>query len=269
MSIADKLSSMATHLQDAYKALNDKGATIPAQKNMANLAEAILSIPGIAPPEPNSLGDLKAQLEAGTAAANFPIGTEIEDIWNGSSNPLIVGTYQTINGKSAVGLVRKFVAPNEQQFGNSATYTTSTIFTYLQGDYLNKCSDELKSVISESTVNYMAAYTGSLDQAKGKWHLLSGVEVYGTKNAGEGQAWEYWEQKAGVSAPTDHYCDGRVGYDASGKSVRYWLRSIYDKSDSSRVWTITDTTAMLPGALQGMKVTDKYGVLPFCYVIAD
>lgn len=45
MSIASELLALQTHITNAYGAVNDKGGTIPANKNMANLDDAIASIP--------------------------------------------------------------------------------------------------------------------------------------------------------------------------------------------------------------------------------
>ena len=44
MAISDTLSSIATNLSNAYDALSAKGATIPAFKNIENLASAIATI---------------------------------------------------------------------------------------------------------------------------------------------------------------------------------------------------------------------------------
>ena len=44
MSIATELLALQTHITNAYGAVNDKGGTIPANKNMANLSTAIASI---------------------------------------------------------------------------------------------------------------------------------------------------------------------------------------------------------------------------------
>lgn len=45
MSIATELTALSGHITNAYNAVNTKGGTIPANKNMANLDDAILSIP--------------------------------------------------------------------------------------------------------------------------------------------------------------------------------------------------------------------------------
>lgn len=45
MSIATELTALSGHITNAYDAVSTKGGTIPANKNMANLDDAILSIP--------------------------------------------------------------------------------------------------------------------------------------------------------------------------------------------------------------------------------
>lgn len=44
MSIASELSALNGYILGAYDEINDKGGTVPANKNMANLASAIASI---------------------------------------------------------------------------------------------------------------------------------------------------------------------------------------------------------------------------------
>lgn len=46
MSIASELSALNGYILGAYDEVNDKGGTVPANKNMANLASAIASISG-------------------------------------------------------------------------------------------------------------------------------------------------------------------------------------------------------------------------------
>lgn len=46
MSIASELSALNGYILGAYDEINDKGGTVPANKNMANLASAISSIEG-------------------------------------------------------------------------------------------------------------------------------------------------------------------------------------------------------------------------------
>ena len=46
MSIASELNALNGHIISAYDEINTKGGTVPANKNMSNLASAIASIPG-------------------------------------------------------------------------------------------------------------------------------------------------------------------------------------------------------------------------------
>lgn len=45
MAISDTITSMQNHLKNAYDKVSEKGGTLPAEKNMANLSEAIGSVP--------------------------------------------------------------------------------------------------------------------------------------------------------------------------------------------------------------------------------
>lgn len=49
MAIKDTIESIKEHLEDAYGIAEEKGATIPSQKNMVNLADTISSISGGSP----------------------------------------------------------------------------------------------------------------------------------------------------------------------------------------------------------------------------
>lgn len=46
MAISETINSIKTHLGEAYASLEEKGATIPTNKNIENLADSILSIEG-------------------------------------------------------------------------------------------------------------------------------------------------------------------------------------------------------------------------------
>lgn len=46
MAVADTINSIKTHIQDAYGVAEEKGATIPTNKNLENLADTIGSISG-------------------------------------------------------------------------------------------------------------------------------------------------------------------------------------------------------------------------------
>lgn len=268
-SLKETAASLYENIANAYTALEENGYYLPEQKNAENLAGTIRREfkPPIDPENP-TFNMIKLALLYDNPAEYLPIGTEIPDTWNGQSNPLIIGTYKTINNKKAAGLVRKYVEPTSRAFGSNVNYQTSTILTYLNSTYLNACSEELKAVISETAAQW---YNGtSIIEVPGKWHLLSGIEVYGTKNTGEGVAWEYWKNKIGTSNPADSPMGntGRSVADRNGNASYWWLRSQYS---SSYVCIVNPD-----GYINRFRDPNSYsepsktsGVLPQCYIIAD
>lgn len=213
----------------------------------------------------NSLYGLQAALLAGNAASDFPVGHEFEDTYAGNSNPMIVAHYGTgvVNGETVEGvyLVRKYVEPTSQQFGGSVDYASSAIKNFLDTTYLNNCSEALKSVISNVSVQY---YNGSSKTTvAGKLFLMSAYEVcnQGVGAASyEGVMWDYWKQKTGLSAPDAMYTNnnGRIMKDRNGTAQYVWLRS---RNSSSNV------CAVYPNGNVGYNgPSNSSGVLPACFV---
>lgn len=217
-----------------------------------------------APAIPNTLDELKQALNEGK---DIEIGTEIEDTWDGESNPLIVGTNTTINGAKAVGLLRKYAIKGVTfNTSNNISYINSNIHKYLQGDYLENCSDELKAIISEASVPY---YNGSSNVGvQGKWFLFSEAEVLANlAKITEGSAWDYWKEKTGLSSPNSNSNAGRVVTNNSGAAQRYWLRTRYVASAGGA----TGVCMIDPDGSEKY-VDPTYSnnyILPFCYVTAD
>lgn len=216
-------------------------------------------------PEPPSLAGLKAALNRGVAANTYPVGTEIEDEYDGQSNPLIVAQYLDESNNSAyynsngVILVRKYVEPVSQTFGSNVNYITSTIIGFLDTTYYNNCSEELKSTISNFGVPY---YTGTqMEKVTGKWFLMSAYEVC-SKGSGtyEGVMWDYWKEKTHLSAPDNLLSSnsGRIMKGRDGTNQHVWLRSRYDSSLVCYVYTTGDVTYNGP--------SNSYGVIPACFI---
>lgn len=210
----------------------------------------------------NTLSRLKIALNNGQAESLFPPGTEIPDTYANSSNPLIVGIYENIDGKTRVGLVRRYVDPIWQTFGSNSDYRTSAVLNFLQTTYLNNCSEELKPLLAEASVPYYPG-SGPEVQVASKWHLLSSTNVMGSNSNREQPAWPYWQQVTGLSSGSNSANDGRVrtGRGASGK-VTWWLRSW---GSSSWVWDIVSTGEAVSTGIP----TSSFGVLPICYITQD
>ena len=75
MSIASELSALNGYILGAYDEINDKGGTVPQNKNMANLATAISSISGGGGTPSLWTGGLNPQL-AQTVTMTFNLGTD-------------------------------------------------------------------------------------------------------------------------------------------------------------------------------------------------
>lgn len=230
-------------------------------REYAQLIQEIVTTP--------TLAGLKRALNAGNAAEKYPIGTEIPDTWNGNDNPLIVAHYTNIelsDGTTKPGayLVRKYVDPTYQAFGSNANYSSSTVKSYLDNAYFAACSDEAKETVSEIQV---PCYNGStIAPFPSKFFLMSATNVLAVLIGGEGEPWDYWKQKTGLSG------NGMIGYSASANTGRVvknrngvsqyaWLRSRYD---STHAYLIQN------GGDAGWDSTSNgRGVLPACAVVAD
>lgn len=231
-------------------------------KNLANLPGAIASIPQGPSWDPTNptLATLKEAINAGI---DIEIGLEIPDTYNGASNPLIVA--QNLNntnntaygGAEGVILVRKYVEPTAQVFHmSSVNYTTSTVRSFLNGTYLNNCSDAIKSIISDISIPYNNTMVQS------KFFLMSDREVCSNRSSVvEGEMWDYWKQKTRLSSPSSGYNNGRIMKASNGAAQRVWLRSQYQYSYVCLVALDGSVGSDTPGL--------SLGVLPACFIGKD
>lgn len=249
--------AIAKNLAEAYAAIEEMGGTSPEHKNFANLAAAVETITGGGG---LTLAGLKKALLTGK---NLPdIGTEIPDEYNGNKNPLIVAQYLDSTNNSSYGgavgaiLIRKYVEPVSQTFGSTAIYSTSTIKSFLDKNYLNNCSDAIKSLIAEVSVPY------NNTTVKGKFFLMSNIEICcrGSNGVTEGVMWDFWKQKTGLTSPSDSANSGRIMKDRSGTARAVWLRSC--NGDSYAYFVST------PGGGGYSLPSNTYGVLPACFISA-
>lgn len=230
MSYQDELQRLVEAKASMRQSIINKGVDVPDDAKIEDYADYILQIDtggGYDPSNP-TLEGLYNALNAGDEGA-FPVGTEIPDTYAGVSSPLIVGNYQDITAADgtthrAVGLMRKFPELYGQPFSSgSSLYTSSSIFSVLNGTYLQSCSEALRSVIAEVRVPY---YNGSsLGYATGKVHLFSGVEIGATYNSGEGQIWQIWKDRTGLSSANNAANPGRIIRGSDGVPKYVWLRS--------------------------------------------
>lgn len=218
-----------------------------------------------------TLAGLKKALNAGNAASKYPIGTEIEDEWNGQSNPLIVAHYTDItlansSVKPGVYLVRKWVEPTGVKFDSAGSniYSASSIETYLTNDYFSACSNALKNVVTEIKIE--SRNTSKVVLINAKFFLMSDTEVYADRSGIiEGIAWDYWKQRTGLPSPGYASNTGRIMQTRSGVATSTWLRTQRDSTSSDVLWI------GVGGSIYGTSPnrSNGGGVLPACAIIAD
>lgn len=209
-----------------------------------------------------TLASLQEALNNNEAELAFPVGTEIPDFYNGYTNALIIAQYLDSTNNSAYGgaegviLVRKYVQPASQTFGDTLDYTTSTIKDFLDTTYYDNCSEDLKAVAAEINI----PLNGST--IKSKVFLMSDREVCSDCcPTVEGIMWDYWEQKTGLTSPNNNNNDGRIMKDRNGTARYAWLRSRLDSSLVCRVDT--------GGGVYGSAPLINLGVLPACFISKD
>lgn len=272
--ITTTLGKAYDHVRAAYTKLEDMGATMPAQKNLQNLAITIRSLP-TGPQGPSAdnplLEDLKEVLASDDPASIYPVGIEIPDTWNGEDNPLIVAQYLNssnntlYNGAEGVILIRKYIAPTDIQWktaseGANPQYPYANLAKYLNGEYLNKCSDTLKSIISPIAYTYghtdVTAVTTYI--ATQTFVAPSMTEVGAANNYG-GIFFDYFKQAMNTTTIIASANMGRAFQKLDKTYGVYWLRT---NGGQYYAYTIGPT-----GAVSSMTTSEnKNGVLPWCFV---
>lgn len=99
MSIASELSALNGYILGAYDEINDKGGTVPANKNMANLASAIASISSGTPTTITPLNVTEnGTYTAPTGTAYSPVTVNVS---GGGGDPMVAG-YHILSGTATV-----------------------------------------------------------------------------------------------------------------------------------------------------------------------
>lgn len=106
--------------------------------------------------------------------------------------------------------------------------------------YMRGCSPELLAAVKPIKVKCMLNTVtdgGVAEETIDTFFLPSGIEMYGSANAGEGEYFDYWKDATGLSSPSDSANEGRIQYaiENHNSALNVWLRSA-SRSNSNRVW---------------------------------
>lgn len=246
---------------------------------------------------PSELMQLKMALEVSEAEAKsrFPIGYEFDDEIFGVKNPLILVHYTgprpggnsfpmcsyELDGQKAIRcgaiLMRKYVQPTaiawesrdyrypQNNSAMSMIFRSSELYEWLQTEYYNACSDQVKEVLQKTifpvsdglNVGYSSAY----------WYIPAAHEVLGTdrytqglndRTLNVGDMFQYFIEKTGFTSIYTGPTPGRVFTDVEGNLVP----KIYTRS----LWKDLYPYMILPnGEIQYstmLTTTQQSGILP-------
>lgn len=186
MSVASELTALAGYLTNAYSKISDKGGTIPQDKNMYNLADAIDSIQASAPIViPPSAGTLQS-----IAVTTSPTKTSyLEGEYFDYRGCVITAIYQ--NATYDVTNYCTFVCNQPLQYGDTSVtvnyegQTTSIAITVsavpipapLSTKLLIHCNGNLTNEVTGTT----AGVAGTYNACEGKFsqgHFPSGTTTW-------------------------------------------------------------------------------------------
>lgn len=268
MSIKSEIIITTNYTKAIYTELQNQGYTLPEKLNLANVVPTLQSTP-TPPYDPNNptLTGLKNAMKSGDYSA-FPVGTEFPDTYNGHSSPLILVQYlnstnNTLYNGAVGALVMRKYADATSPFASSSAgqyYPSSDIKDFMAGNYYNNCSDEIKKLLSDITINMR---DGTIHQLLCKWFIPSEIEVGGKSDTNpntEGIFWDYWKSKTGLSTPSASANTGRIINNLSNSPIITWTRTNTGLGSDRCIGT---NGAIIPGTL-----TDANGVLATGFIAA-
>lgn len=243
MALNGTIQSVEQHLKNCWQKIEDKGGDLPAQLNLANLAQAIEDLPS-GPIGYGTYGELQKAIRNGTAQEKFPVGTEIPDTYGGADLPSIIVNYEIVKDK--VGnehpgaiLCKKYLIPVPENatvvYSNVyevTGYPGSTLANYM-GTILDACSDELQSALQEVQIPCMikdsvAAATYHLEYLTAKLFAPSASQLCASYQPQEGEAWQYLRNIGNLPTGTVNTAFAARIFNTvgGGASMRYWTRTI-------------------------------------------
>ena len=175
MAIADTILSMATNIENAYDKIEDKGGTIPQNKNLENLADAIDTITGGTPTPPEPTPTSMSYFEAN--------GTELTKYTGSLSEVVIPKSYSKT--ETIIGTVTG-AELNSSRATTGSLYAPSGYITLTFTDGTNTSSinigygytDTLENLEAFLSQNFTTTpVLQSMTQSGGGW-LGAPIEIF-------------------------------------------------------------------------------------------
>lgn len=270
-------------------------------KNVENSVQLPALLQKSAEPQSQTLSanlfrQLQLAVRSGTAAEEFPVGTEIPDVWTDVESgttyyaPLIVVDYRELKTsltqtRFCATLLRKYLTPNAVPFdisGYDPEYVDSWIHTLFnptqRGEsrwkplYVRGCSQELIEVVSPVII-----YTYECDRGIKRYlsrclvdnffipdeiQLNFSHEQYAPKDE-ISHTWQYFQDERPYEFQTQlsrEWYQRRVFCDCAGQPHDYWLRDHAWHTPGCRSYARKD------GGTYFTEITDERHLLPACVI---
>lgn len=277
MAYLDELARLQNAKATMRQAIIDKGVDVPENIMIEDFPQYIAQIEADVPdPENPSIRNMKLALQMGVAEEYYPVSTQMPDTYDGHQNDWIVAQYGTakVDGADVAGvyLVRQYVDPSTgiafDEDGNN-NYGLSSLLAFMNGSYLEKCSNGIKRYATEISVPYdtggaMPSYVTS------KMFAMSATNVCGQSDIvtnQEGIMWDLWKQRTGLTTPSNAANAGRIVNDINGQARPFWLRTRESTGSSVLVGTARGNDGSIWSAAPPMY--PNVGVLAACFISAD
>lgn len=270
MSYQEELARLQEAKASMRQSIINKGVDVPENAKIETYPSYIAQIL-TGPPAPTgdgTLTDLKIALNYGNAATLYPVGTDIPDTYNSKEIKWRIVSYQDVKLPSGVtkpGVILYWVTTimtsskwaSAADYQSDKLYGSSVIAKYLQ-DVYPELSEELRSVISESTIESTnMADLSNTESTNAKLFLPSSEELAGITGGSE-EPWQYFKER--IKPPTNESSlPRRINFP-------YWTRT-YTAINNNILAGVSKVS--MNGAIGTQSATDSAGVVPACAIVAD
>lgn len=224
-----------------------------------------------------TVSEVAEAVRSGKASTLFPVGTIVSDTLDSQDAPLIITQYLTgsesahqYGGEKGALLTRQYPLEEPQVFSFNETldYGESNLNESLNTLHLDRCSEELKSVLSEITTSQNTTSSGGQQFfTTSKVFLPGDGELMASSAAGaDGTASPYWKEKTGLSTAASTANTGRIIKNKNGVARDVWTRSFATDSGVVKGLRIIKTDGSLSQNTEPVSPVASHYVLPVYFI---